>query len=76
MTLRTVTMEPTLREMLADPIVRAVMSRDGVSDQDIASAVGRARRWMSIGRGASLALPTTGLAPTRHALGASRGETN
>jgi len=35
--------EPTLSEMLADPIVRARMAVDGVSDDDIVALMRRPR---------------------------------
>jgi hypothetical protein len=36
--------EPQLSEVLADPIVRAVMARDGVKEQDLSALVESLRR--------------------------------
>jgi hypothetical protein len=36
--------EPTLDEMLADPIVRIVMARDGVSDETVRSVLEEAAK--------------------------------
>ena len=36
--------EPPLDDMLADPIVRAVMARDGVSEAEVRATVARAAR--------------------------------
>jgi hypothetical protein len=33
--------EPTLEEMLADPIIRLIMSRDGVNERDMRSQLDR-----------------------------------
>ena len=41
--LRTVIKGPSLREMLADPIIRAVMVRDGVTEQEVFGAIAKAR---------------------------------
>jgi hypothetical protein len=41
--LRTVIKGPSLREMLADPIIRAVMARDGVTEQAVFGAIAKAR---------------------------------
>ncbi len=40
----TVVRKPSVREMLADPIIRAVMARDGVTDREVVSAVAKLRR--------------------------------
>ena len=47
--LRTVIKGPSLREMLADPIIRAVMVRDGVTEQEVFGAIAKARGRM-VGR--------------------------
>lgn len=47
--LRAVTKRPSLREMLADPIIRAVMVRDGVTEQELFGAIAKARGRM-VGR--------------------------
>ncbi len=41
--LRAVTKRPSLREMLADPIIRVVMARDGVTEQELFGAIAKAR---------------------------------
>ncbi len=38
---------PSLREMLADPIIRAVMVRDGVTEQEVFGAIAKARGRMA-----------------------------
>lgn len=45
--LRAVTKRPSLREMLADPIIRAVMVRDGVTEQELFGAIAKARGRMA-----------------------------
>ncbi len=45
--LRTVIKRPSLREMLADPIIRAVMVRDGVTEQEVFGAIAKARGRMA-----------------------------
>lgn len=50
-TRRTMVKEPTLREILAEPIIRAVMDRDGVSAGDVAGAIRNARRRLNGARG-------------------------
>ena len=45
--LRTVIKGPSLREMLADPIIRAVMVRDGVTEQEVFGAIAKARGRMA-----------------------------
>lgn len=45
----------SLREMLEDPIVRAVMSRDGISEREVAAAVLDARRRLAGGERARCA---------------------
>ena len=40
----TVVKKPSVREMLADPIIRAVMDRDGVSDREVVAAMAKLRR--------------------------------
>ncbi len=45
--LRTVIKGPALREMLADPIIRAVMVRDGVTEQEVFGAIAKARGRMA-----------------------------
>lgn len=45
--LRTVIKGPSLREMLADPIIRAVMVRDGVTEQEVFGAIANARGRMA-----------------------------
>ena len=35
--------EPSLDEMLGDPVVRAVMARDGVTDERVRDALAQAR---------------------------------
>ncbi len=45
--LRTVIKGPSLREMLADPIIRAVMDRDGVTEQEVFGAIAKARGRMA-----------------------------
>ncbi len=45
--LRTVIKKPSLREMLADPIIRAVMDRDGVTEQELFGAIAKARGRMA-----------------------------
>ncbi len=44
---RTVIKGPSLREMLADPIIRAVMVRDGVTEQELFGAIAKARGRMA-----------------------------
>jgi hypothetical protein len=39
--------EPKLDDMLVDPLVRAVMARDGVSREDVLACVEGARRRMT-----------------------------
>jgi hypothetical protein len=36
--------EPPLDEMLADPIIKLIMARDGVNDQDMRSHIERVQR--------------------------------
>jgi hypothetical protein len=36
--------KPSVREMLADPIIRAVMLRDGVTDREVTTAIAKLRR--------------------------------
>lgn len=36
--------EPTLEEMLADPIVRLIMKRDGVEESDMRRQIDRVKR--------------------------------
>ncbi len=45
--LRTVIKGPSLREMLADPIIRAVMVRDGVTEREVFGAIAKARGRMA-----------------------------
>lgn len=45
--LRAVIKGPSLREMLADPIIRAVMVRDGVTAQELFGAIAKARGRMA-----------------------------
>lgn len=42
--------KPSLREMLAEPIVRTVMARDGIRERDIVTALAKARVGI-VGRG-------------------------
>lgn len=42
--------ELTLQEMLADPIVRAVMVRDGITEQDVERVMGAMRGRMAGGK--------------------------
>jgi hypothetical protein len=45
--------EPALADLLNDPLTRAVMARDGVSDDELLETIRRARlvlRWRSQGR--------------------------
>jgi hypothetical protein len=35
--------KPSVREMLADPIIRAVMLRDGVTDREVTTAIAKLR---------------------------------
>lgn len=44
------TRELSLQEMLADPIVRAVMTRDGVTKEDVAGLLATVRCRMAGGR--------------------------
>jgi hypothetical protein len=41
--------EPSLREMLADPIVHAVMRRDGITREELVAVVERAARAIRAG---------------------------
>lgn len=43
--------EPTLDEMLADPIVRMVMERDGVSDQTVRGVLEEAAKRLRLRSG-------------------------
>jgi hypothetical protein len=36
--------EPTLEEILAEPIIRLIMSRDGVNETDMRGAIDRVQR--------------------------------
>ena len=36
--------EPSLEELFAEPIVRLIMSRDGVDDRDLRSEIDRVQR--------------------------------
>lgn len=55
---------PSLGEILAEPIVRALMRRDGVTEQGIVTVLSRAKlRLLDAGlapRGARLAVPAPG----------------
>ncbi|HXV24748.1 MAG TPA: hypothetical protein VED46_10860 [Alphaproteobacteria bacterium] len=42
--------EPPLDEMLADPIVRLVMRRDGIGPEDVLEALEGARRRFALSR--------------------------
>ncbi len=35
--------KPSVREMLADPIIRAVMARDGVTDREVVTVIAKLR---------------------------------
>ncbi len=39
----TVVKKPSVREMLADPIIRAVMLRDGVTDREVTTTIAKLR---------------------------------
>ena len=45
--LRTVIKGPSLREMLADPVIRAVMVRGGLTEQEVFGATPKARGRMA-----------------------------
>jgi len=40
--------EPSLDEMLADPIIKLIMKRDGVNDQDMRGHIDRIRDAMAM----------------------------
>lgn len=48
--LATAMRKPSLREMLAEPIVRTVMARDGVRERDVVTALAKARAGL-VGKG-------------------------
>lgn len=54
--LETAMRKPSLREMLAEPIVRTVMARDGVRERDVVTVLTKARLGMT-GVKLSLARP-------------------
>jgi hypothetical protein len=49
--------EPRLDDMFADPIVTAIMRRDGLSEQDMREALKRARRSTALPRHGKGSLP-------------------
>jgi hypothetical protein len=65
--------EPTLKDMLSDSIVRAVMEADGVDPQELEALltqIGRApspfpQRVGTVDRGNAIPLAVRGFAPTR-----------
>jgi len=64
--------EPSLQDVLGDPVVHAVLRRDGLSTQDLMRAIVRGRSCLSPARPASNAVPMTPtLAPLPSALRAS-----
>jgi hypothetical protein len=40
--------EPHLSEMLGDPVIKALMTRDGVSDEDIRAVIATARKKLGL----------------------------